>query len=868
MKTTSGQNRRWMAVSSAGVVLLCTALLFAVLKNYQHRTDETITNITEAYLSELTALNSANMQTSLESQFAQITTMMKSAGETDLVDLEALQNFLRRQMKNNHFTYAAMLDGDGMCYTSDEVYPAISKINNLSALLDGEGILVSENERVLGDDMILLGTAVSGIRFEGKPIVAVLVGMDTERLSRKLVLHKEGTNSYANVISRDGVRIMRADWKDGKQKGVNYFGMLETQAVIDEGYSLEEMQEQIAAGEPGMLALSMEGEHEYVYYAPIQDTNWVMCVSMRSGGIDEKIEGLSSYLLRSTLWVVGLITAAVLLLFLVYIRITDRSAMLLEKEKSRAEEALAQAERASFAKSEFLSRMSHEIRTPMNGIIGMTAIASKNLKDTVRLEDCLKKITFSSRHLLALINDVLDMSKIESGKIELKNEKFDFKALVESLSTVYYGQADEKKIYFETILSGNVPEELIGDSLRLNQIITNLLSNAIKFTPEGGRVILRIVRLPQGDDAEHVRIRFQVSDTGCGVAPENQEKIFNAFEQESADISQKFGGTGLGLSISRRFSVLMGGSLTLSSEVGRGSTFTAEIPFGMADEKPAAPVQFGGCRALVVDDDRDTCDHISLILREMGVYSEWAESGAEAIERVKQAHGAGKDFTICFVDWKMPGLDGLETADGIRKAVGDGDPAVVLISACDPSEIMQLAKEAGVREVVGKPLFASTLIQTITAVQAVWTGTEELQGKKASYDFRGKHVLIVEDNEINLEIAVELVSVMGAVIRTAQNGQEAVSAVAASKPGFFDLILMDVQMPVMNGYEATMRIRAMEREDVKTMPIFAMTANAFAEDVEKSYECGMNAHISKPIDTDELYRKIEEYFDRVQPEET
>ncbi|MDO4553053.1 MAG: ATP-binding protein [Bacillota bacterium] len=733
MKEGKAKRKLWYGSLGTAVIvaaLLCTLPLVFMLREYQQKTDDTITRLSEEYLSELAEQTAAHLETSLQSQFAQIIMMASAAGDDDLADLESLQSFLLRQKEINDFTYVALLDANGICYTGDDYYSAVSKINSLGTLLDGQGVLISANETLLGDNTILLGASIDGIVFDGTPIAAVLVGMDTNTLSQRLVLHKEGSNAYADVISGQGAFIMRSAM--GKERGgVNYFGVLEARAVLDEGYSLEAMRRDVAERREGMVGFTMAGGHEYVYYAPISNTQWTICVTMLSGGMDVSVAELSSFMSRNTVLMVALITIAILSFFMIYIRGANRSARLLEKEKERAEEALAHAERASLAKSEFLSRMSHEIRTPMNGIIGMAAIAMQNLEDPARVRDCLKKVSISSRHLLALINDVLDMSKIESGKIEIRNESFDLLALMESLAVVYDTQAGGRGIQFSTMACGDVREELKGDSLRLNQILTNLLSNAIKFTPEGGRVTLQVRELKQ--EEERIWLRFQVTDTGCGIAKENQEKIFHAFEQENAHITEKYGGTGLGLSISQRLVQLMGGTLSVESEEGEGSTFTADIPFGVLSQAPEA------------------------------------------------AHIISHDTVI-------------------------------------------------------KP------------------------ERAAEYDFRDKQVLIVEDNTINREIAVELIGRSGAVISTAVNGKEAVEMFSASPPGYFDLLLMDVQMPVMDGYEATAAIRAMERPDAKTVPIFATTANAFSEDVEKSRKCGMNAHINKPLDMEELYRRMDEAF--------
>ncbi len=531
--------------------------------------------------------------------------------------------------------------------------------------------------------------------------------------------------------------------------------------------------------------------------------------------------------------------------------LTDETEMV--KSQKELETAVAQAEQASHAKSEFLSRMSHEIRTPMNGIIGMVMLAQQNLDNQAKVADCLRKISMSSKHLLSLINDVLDMSKIESGRLEINYADFDFRVLMESLNEVIFGQAQDKGIEFEVVFVGDIDETLRGDSLRVNQVLMNLLSNALKFTPRGGKITLRVTRLHE--EEAKLWLKFEVSDTGCGIAPENYGRIFQAFEQESASVSQNYGGTGLGLSISKRFTEMMGGKISVSSRLGKGTTFSVVLPFGRVEQEADRERNFAGMTALVADDDPDAVAHARLLLEKLGVRVDVTDNGYEAAAKAEQAQAAETPYDLCLIDWKMPFIDGLETIRRIREGAAGRKPAAVLMTAYDTAEIKEESRRAGAFSIITKPLFESTLSALLSAISGNG-GKEETDSVVPAGDFRGRRFLVVEDNELNREIAVGLLEATGAQIETAENGKEAVEKFDRSLPGYFDLILMDVQMPVMNGYEATKAIRALKRRDAGSIPILAMTANAFSEDVEKSLASGMNGHISKPIDLKEVFDKI------------
>lgn len=524
-------------------------------------------------------------------------------------------------------------------------------------------------------------------------------------------------------------------------------------------------------------------------------------------------------------------------------------------------DSLVASRRINEAEKAFLSRMSHEIRTPMNTIIGMTTIAANALDNKEKVADCLYKIAYSSRHLLGIINDVLDMSAIESGKLVMKNDPFDFGEMIEEIASLYHTQCESQGKSFDLKLVGVAEEKLIGDERKLNQILLNLLSNAVKFTPDGGHVLLSIRQRPVREGKVHMT--FTVKDTGIGMDEAFLNRVFEPFEQ-GENIAGKYGGSGLGLAITKNMIGLMGGDISVQSKQGEGTTFSVEISLQVDDtgEKKEEGNDLRDLHVLVVDDDEDTCEHVAILLERMGIRTQWVLSGAAAAEQVEAAQHGKDAFDICLIDWKMPGMDGIETTRKIREITGKDSP-VIIISAYDWQSIEKDARAAGANAFISKPMLQSSIYNVLLFVIGKRDFCHEKKDKDGeTFDFSNKRILLVEDNEMNMEIVTELLAPTGIAIETAINGREAVEQFNSSPQGHYDAILMDVQMPVMDGYQATREIRAEERADAAEIPIIAMTANAFSEDVAASLATGMNDHIAKPIDIVAMNRTLFKFFSR------
>ena len=589
-------------------------------------------------------------------------------------------------------------------------------------------------------------------------------------------------------------------------------------------------------------------------------------------------EGLRSYSLidmildnMATVGTILFALAALVIIFLIH-EARRRDRLVVEKEAALEEleaknqelaksekalsDALVAAEHANRAKTTFLNNMSHDIRTPMNAIVGFTALAASHIDNEEQVKDYLGKIAVSSEHLLSLINDVLDMSRIESGKMTLEETDVHLPDVVHDLRTIIQSNVTSKQLELFIDTQDVVHEDIIIDKLRLNQVLLNLLSNAIKFTPSGGTISFRVIEKPSSSEGV-ANFEFQIKDNGIGMSEEFQKTIFEAFTREQTSTVSGIQGTGLGMAITKNIVDMMGGTITVVSEEGKGSEFTVDIPCKISGKsaKPERVPELDGLRALVADDDTHTCLSVCSMLREIGMRPVWTNYGKEAVIRAKEAVDQADEFNVYIIDWLMPDQNGIETVRQIRKFIGDSTP-IIILTAYDWADIEQEAKEAGVTAFCSKPLFMSELRDVLA--KPFTSSVDDSDQSVTPRDFSGKRVLLVEDNEMNQMIAEMVLKDSGFEVEIASDGIEAIETMKVAPAGHFDIILMDIQMPRMDGYEATRQIRSLEDAEKANIPIVAVTANAFEEDANLALSVGMNGHLAKPYDIPKILETLNE----------
>lgn len=824
--------------------------IFAFLTIYMNKQSEkTIDQVGSIYMASMNERISKHFSTMVDLRLTQLDTLIEAVPMDSGMDSAQMREWLEYNGEIRGLESLSYYFADGSFETIYGTQVAsVDAEKFLNAMQNGERT-VSVGINADGNKSAIIGVPFAVKMEDGRESIAIVGKMPIEYISETLSLDEEDALLYSFVIRQDGsfvVRSVGASRDTFFDRARALYTDVEGKKDVEQ--FITELQEAMVNKEDYSAMIKIDGERRQMYCSSLPASEWYLVTILPYGTLNEAVKERSQQSLLVFLLSCSIILVLLLLVFARYFQMNQ------DQVKELAEAKL-EAEAANRSKSEFLSNMSHDIRTPMNAIVGMTTIALTNINNKDRVENCLKKIVLSSKHLLGLINDVLDMSKIESGKMTLNVELVSLREIMDSIVSIVQPQIKAKRQKFNIFIYDISSENVLCDSVRLNQILLNLLSNAIKFTPEGGsiEVLLHEKESPKGDD--YVRLLLQVKDTGIGMSEEFQEHIFDSFTREDTKRVQKTEGTGLGMAITKYIVDAMGGEIEVKSVQGRGTEFNIVLDFERTEEREEDMV-LPDFMMLVVDDDKQLCESTTASLRSIGVRADWTLDGESAIRMVNQHHNRHNDYHVILLDWKLPDMDGIMIARELRKQLGNDVP-ILLISAYDWSEIEDEARAAGINGFLSKPLFKSTLYYGLKPY--IDSPVTVSVPKKNTVSFAGKRVLLAEDNELNWEIARELLSELGLELDWAENGQICTDMFQSSPVGFYDAVLMDIRMPVMDGYEATDIIRDMERADA-SIPIIAMTADAFSEDIQRCLEHGMNAHISKPIDIKEISRILSKYL--------
>lgn len=842
------KNTKKFLVISFSILISVCIVMFTITSVYvSGKSDGAINEIGMLYMSAIAKQMQEKFDAVIDSQILEMEGIVLRHPPEEMEYGQEMIDQLVLSAQVRDFVYLGLYTDDGeseMIYGSEVEYESEEVFQNVlqdSSLRVFSG-LSSEGERVMCM-LINVEYPMKG----GKTSSAMVAAIPMEYLEKVLALDGENSLMYSYIIRRDGTFVVRTRensfFENINETFCEYNGKSAQQYA-------QELQEAVSSKSEYATIACMDDERRYLLCTDLPNSEWYLLSLMPFGTLDRILQDLSLKRQSATLLMCFIIIGGIVIIFMIYYKLSRQQMM--ELEKARQE-----AIKANKAKSEFLSSMSHDIRTPMNGIVGMTAIAMANIDNQERVKDCLGKITLSSRHLLGLINDVLDMSKIESGKLTLNMNQVSLREIMDSIVNIVQPQVKERQQHFDIFIQKIQTEDVHCDSVRLNQILINLLSNAIKFTPEGGRINVYLEQEDSPLGAQYVRCHFRVKDNGIGMTQEFQEKIFDTFTREEKAQIDKIEGTGLGMAITKAIVDTMKGSIELQSAPGKGSEFHITLDLEKADTK-VEDMKLPPWRMLVVDNNKDLCQSAVESLREIGIEAQWAVDGETAVAMAKKCHEEDNGFEIVLLDWKMPGMDGLHTAREMRKHLGENVP-ILIISAYDWSEIEEEAKEAGVQGFISKPLFKSNLYLGLSRYMLDAPEEETRKETVSHRSFHGKRILLAEDNDLNWEIAEDLLSEAGFQLERAENGQICVEKFEQSELGCYDVVLMDIRMPVMNGYDAAKAIRALPRKDAN-LPIIAMTADAFSDDIQRCLDCGMNEHVAKPIDVDRLTQLLKKYL--------
>ena len=832
-------------------LIVFSIMVFSMLGIYMSRkSNKAINEVAQIYMSGMNEQMSRHFQTVIQLRFDQVSGIV-SVVSVDNNEKEKLYEELVYRTKVRNFDYLALCstEGDFQTLYGQSIQP-LNPAPFVEALVRGEQRVALGSDSA-GNIVVLFGVDATDYPMQdGSMSTGLVAAVPLEYIIDFLSLENEEQLIYYHIIRPDGSFVIQNDntelWYffEQLQKQLNA-----TANELSVENSIKEFGAALKNHDEYSTTFEVNGETLQIYGNPLPCSEWYLVSVMPYSILNKNVDALEN--LR--IFMVGLACASILiflsLIFIRYFFITRSQVYELEKARQIALEA-------STAKSKFLANMSHDIRTPMNAIVGMTAIATAHIDDQKQVQNCLRKITLSSKHLLGLINDVLDMSKIESGKLTLTTDQISLKEVVEGIVNIMQPQIKAKRQTFNIHVENILTENVWCDGVRLNQVLLNLLSNSTKYTPEGGSIQLSLSeeKSPKGEN--YIRIHIKVKDNGIGMSPDFLKRIYEPYSRADGVRVSKTQGTGLGMAITKYIVEAMEGSLNITSELDKGTEVSLTFDFENAVALEMDMV-LPSWNMLVVDDDELLCRTAIDTLKTIGINADWVLSGEKAIELVIQHHQKRDDYQIILLDWKLPGMNGIQVAKEIRRNLGDEVP-ILLISAYDWSEFEAEAREAGISGFISKPLFKSTLYHALR--QYMGAETENDQTLNHNIDLSGRRILLAEDNELNWEVAKELLSDLGVELDWAEDGQICLDKFQRSPEGYYDAILMDIRMPHMTGYEATKAIRGLNHPNALSVPIIAMSADAFSDDIQHCLQCGMNAHIAKPIDVIELTRLLKRYL--------
>lgn len=850
-----GQNRKKgrttrFLIGSFTLLLIISAGVFLCLGTYMSRVSKkAIDEVGDLYMTGISEQISAHFRTLMDLKLEQAETVV-SVVPSDINDIDALYQELTYRVHVRNFNYLALCSDEGVM---EMIYGEQIQLADpdpfYESLRKGEK-KVAVGRDASGNEVVLFGINAEYPMKNGQKCMALITALPIEYISAMLDTDEKNPLMTSHIIRQDGSFIISELSKEYH----DYFTSLYARYADDPTEYIDAYIQELSASmqnrESYSTVLNLGGSSQQIYCTTLPYSEWHLITTLPSGMLNETVETLNQKRTMATMLIFSIILVILLIIFYFYFKMTCQQLRDLDTAR---QDAL----RATKAKSEFLSNMSHDIRTPMNAIVGMTAIATAHIDDKEQVQHCLKKIALSGKHLLGLINDVLDMSKIESGKMTLTAERISLREVVEGIVNIVQTQIKGKGQNFNVHIDNIMVEDVYCDSVRLNQVLLNLLSNAIKYTPEGGTIQLSLYQedSPAEKGSDFIRTHVIVKDNGIGMSADFLDHIFDSYSRADSKRVQKTEGAGLGMAITKYIVDTMQGSISVQSELDKGTEFHLILDFEKADIQEFDMV-LPAWKMLVVDDDEILCRTAVDSLKSIGIQADWTLSGESAIEMVTKHHKIHDDYQIILLDWKLPGMDGLAVAKQIRQIV-DTDMPVILISAYDWSEFEADARAAGISGFISKPLFKSTLFHELRKYMGI---EEEAAETAEEMDLSGHRVLVAEDNDVNWEILNELLSDIGMELEWAENGQICLDKFQESEPGYYDAILMDIRMPVMNGYESTRSIRASGHPDAQTIPIIAMTADAFSEDIQRCLDSGMNAHTAKPINFEEVVSLLKKYI--------